>query len=174
MNKKINKNNLLVFNHYLYIIVSIIIIIIIIWYFYSWRVVIKKEMLSKSYLVSSNTISLELKDGKEALSVLQETPSNYFVFISYTGNEKVYNLEKKLKKIIDNYNIADTFYYLDMTESIKSNSLMSYLNKSFNTDLISSIPCILYYKDGKLDTVIQNATEIFDANELKELLEKSE
>ncbi len=174
MSKKINKNHMPLLKHYLYLILGIAIIGCIVWYLYSWRSVINKERLEKSFLITSNTISLELKDGKEALSVLQETPSNYFVFVSYTGSDKEYNLEKKLKRIIDNYNIADKFYYLNMTDSIKSNNLMSYLNKSFNTDLISSIPCILYYEDGKLNTVIQNATEIFDANEFEKLLETIE
>ena len=174
MKKKINKNSILPFKHYIYFIVGIIIVLLVIWYILSWRDVIQKDRLEKSYLITTNTISLELKDGKEAISVLQETPSNYFVFISYTGDEKEYNLEKQLKKIIDNHNIADKFYYLNITDNIESNNLMSYLNKTFNTDLISSIPCILYYEDGTLNTVIQNPTEIFDANEFEKLLESIE
>ena len=171
MSKKINKNNILPFKHHFYIIISIIIFLLIVWYVYSWYSVIRKERLDKSYLIASNTISLELKDGKEAISVLQETPSDYYVFISYTGSDKEYNLEKKLKRIIDNYNISDKFYYLNITDNISSNNLMSYLNKTFNTDLISSVPCILYYEDDKLNTVIQNNTDIFDAKEFQKLLE---
>ena len=172
MTKKINKNNILPFKHYFYFIAGVIVLALICWYIVSWYQVIKKDRLDKSYLIASNTISLELKDAKEATYSLQETPSNYYVFISYTGDEKEYNLEKKLKKTIDNYNIADKFYYMDITDKINNNNLMSYLNKTFNTELISSIPCILYYEDGKLDTVIQNNTDIFDAKEFQKLLER--
>ena len=172
MKKKINNNNILPFKHYFYLLSGITIALLLTWYIFSWYQVIKKDRLDKSYLITSNTVSLDLKNGNEALSVLQETPNNYFVFISYTGSEKEYNLEKKLKKVIDNYNIADKFYYLNMTDNINSNNLISYLNKTFNTELISSIPCILYYEDGKLNTVIQNNTDVFDAKDFQILLDK--
>jgi len=174
MTKKINKNNILPFKHYFYVIAGVIVVILLIWYGFSWYQAIKKERLDKSYLITSNTINLELNEGKEITYSLQETPNEYFVFISYTGDEKEYNLEKKLKRIIDNYNIADKFYYINVTDKIKNNNLMSYLNKSFNTDLISSIPCILYYEDGKLNTVIQNNTDMVDAKEFQKLLETIE
>ena len=172
MKKKINKNNILPFKHYIYIVIGIIILCLLCWYIVSWYQVIKNDRLSKSYLIASNTISLELNEGKEVTYSLQETPNDYFIFISYTGDEKEYDLEKRLKKIIDNYNIADKFYYINITDKINNNNLMSYLNKTFNTDLISSIPCILYYEDGKLNTVIQNNTDVFDAKDFQKLLER--
>lgn len=171
MEKKINKDNVAPLKKYFYIIVAIIVCVFAIWYFYSWYTVSKAKRIADSFLISSNTISLELKNIKEVSSVLKETPSKYFVFISYTNSDEEYNLERKLKRLIDNYNIADKFYYLNVSDLIESNNLISTLNKTFNTDLISSVPCILYYEDDKLDYVIQNNKDIFDVKEFQELLD---
>ena len=109
-----------------------------------------------SYLITSNTLSVEIKDLSETVQVLKESPSEYFVYISYTNDEKVFNFEKKLKKLIDNYNLKDEFYFVNVTNIKDDENFYSELNDAFNTKLISNIPSILHFKNNELKKVIYN------------------
>lgn len=109
-----------------------------------------------SYLITSNTLSVEIKDLSETIQVLKESPSEYFVYISYTNDEKIFNFEKKLKKLIDNYNLKDEFYFVNVTNIKDNENFYSEINNTFNTKLINNIPCILHFKNNELKKVIYN------------------
>ena len=109
-----------------------------------------------SYLITSNTLSVEIKDLSETIQVLKESPSEYFVYISYTNDEKVYSFEKKLKKLIDNYNLKDEFYFVNVTNIKDDENFYKEINNTFNTKLINNIPCILHFKNNELKKVIYN------------------
>ena len=94
--KKTNIN----YKDYLVKIGIILFIILALIYSYMWYRVKEQEKYLTSYLISSNTISYEMTEINEIASVLSETPSNYFVYIGYTKDQKVYNLEKELKPLI--------------------------------------------------------------------------
>ncbi|MCI9281146.1 MAG: hypothetical protein HFI49_02665, partial [Bacilli bacterium] len=74
-------------------------VILIILYAYKWHQVKEDEKYLQSYLISSNTINLEMNSINNINSVLSETPNNYFIYISYTGDKDIYNFEKKLKPL---------------------------------------------------------------------------
>ena len=70
----------------------ILAIIFLALYFYKWHTVREQEKYINSYLISTNTISLEMNDINEISSVLSETPNYYFLYISYTGDCQVGSL----------------------------------------------------------------------------------
>ena len=109
-----------------------------------------------SYLITSNTLSVEIKDLSETIQVLKESPSEYFVYISYTTAEKVYSFEKKLTKLIDNSNLKDEFYFVNVTNIKDDENFYKEINNTFNTKLINNIPCILHFKNNELKKVIYN------------------
>ena len=158
------------YKNHLYVILGIIFILLLCWYITSWVKIKKEERLSTSYLLKTNTISYHLDDLKEISSVLQESPNEYFIYISYTGNEDIYKLEKKLKHLIDDYNLKDEFYYLDITSFKNDEDLLNKLGKSFNTKLITNTPCILYFKDNNLEEVIVDKNKVFNYNKFINLL----
>ncbi len=145
-------------------------VLLVAWYFYKWHQVSVQEKYLNSYLVSSGTINLEMNDISEINSVLMETSNYYFVYIGYTEDEKVYNLEKKLKPLIDEYDLQSNFYYINVTDIMKK-------NKNYKMDIayelniaddeIDKVPVILYFKDGHL---IQGG--ITTAEEFENLLKK--
>ena len=153
--KKSKKNNIN-FKKLFYFIIGFLLIIFLIWYIISWKNVKKEEKLMNSYLITSNTLSVEIKDLSETIQVLKESPSEYFVYISYTNDEKVYSFEKKLKKLIDNYNLKDEFYFVNVTNIKDDENFYSEINNTFNTKLINNIPCILHFKNNELKKVIYN------------------
>ena len=139
-------------------------------YFYRWHQVSEQEKYLNSYLTSTNTITYEMKDIGEIDTVLSETSSYYFVYIGYTGDEKVYNLEKELKPVIDKYNLHNYFYFINVTDiKDKNKNYMKDIADKLNisSNKISKVPIILFFKDGKL---MQDG--VYTADELKDLIEK--
>lgn len=156
MAKKKSKKNNINFKKIFYFILGFLLIIFLIWYIISWKNVKQEEKLMNSYLITSNTLSVEIKDLSETVQVLKESPSEYFVYISYTNDEKIFNFEKKLKKLIDNYNLKDEFYFVNITNIKDDENFYSEINDTFNTKLINNIPCILHFKNNELKKVIYN------------------
>lgn len=138
-------------------------------YINKWQQVKEEEKYINSYLISTKTISLEMNDISEINSVLSETPNYYFVYISYTKDKDVYNLEKKLKPLIDDYKLHNNFYFINVTD-IKDNNknyktdIAKELNVSYDT--ISNVPVILYFNNGTLINKVNNAQDF--ENLLKE------
>lgn len=156
MAKKKSKKNNINFKKIFYFILGFLLIIFLIWYIISWKNVKQEEKLMNSYLITSNTLSVEIKDLSETVQVLKESPSEYFVYISYTNDEKIFNFEKKLKKLIDNYNLKDEFHFVNVTNIKDDENFYSEINDTFNTKLINNIPCILHFKNNELKKVIYN------------------
>ena len=147
----------------------ILAIIFLALYFYKWHTVKEQEKYLNSYLIETNTISLEMNDINEISSVLSETPSYYFLYISYTSDEDIYNLEKKLKPLIDEYQLQNNFYFLNITDFKDTNkSYKEDIAKALNINknIISDVPIILYFKDGELAA----SKGIFTAEEFEDLL----
>ena len=146
MAKKKSKKNNINFKKLFYFIIGFLLIIFLIWYIISWKNVKKEEKLMNSYLITSNTLSVEIKDLSETIQVLKESPSEYFVYISYTNDEKVYS----------NYNLKDEFYFVNVTNIKDDENFYKEINNTFNTKLINNIPCILHFKNNELKKVIYN------------------
>ena len=174
MAKKKSKKNNINFKKIFYFILGFLLIIFLIWYIISWKNVKQEEKLMNSYLITSNTLSVEIKDLSETVQVLKESPSEYFVYISYTNDEKIFNFEKKLKKLIDNYNLKDEFYFVNVTNIKDDENFYSEINDTFNTKLINNIPCILHFKNNELKKVIYNKDLNKTYTEFENLLKENE
>ena len=157
----------------LYIVLAIIVVFVLGGlYVFKWQQVKQKEKLMKSYLISSGTVNLEIKNLDEVSYYKTEAPNSYFVLISYTGSEDTYNLENGLKTIIDKYQLNDEFYYLNVENLMKEDNYLTRLNTAFNTDKIKAVPVILYYKDGEIvDTVKRLDNNPIKAADFQRLLD---
>ena len=164
--QKVSRNRIVI------ILVIILAFILLGLYIYRWQQVKDEERLSTSYLLSSGTVSLEIKNLDEVSQILSESPTEYFVLITYTGNEDAYDLETGIKPIIDDYKLSDSFYYLNIESIMDSDNYLTRLNNAFNTDEISTVPIILYFKDGELiDTVTRDDDNVINAGDFQKLLD---
>lgn len=157
----------------IYIIVGVIVALVI-FGFYVFQIQEKRneERLSNSYLISSGAINLEIKNLDEVNQILAEAPSEYFILITYTGNEDTYELEEGIKTIIDDYKLSDAFYYLNVESIMDGDNYLTRLNNAFNTSEITTVPIILYYRDGVLvDTVTRVDDNIINAGDFQKLLD---
>lgn len=157
----------------IYIIIGIVIVLAVVgFYFFRLQQTRNEEKLNSSYLISSGTVSLEIKNLDEVSQILLESSTEYFVLITYTGNEDTYNLEEGIKTIIDDYKLSDSFYYLNIESIMDSDNYLTRLNSAFNTDKITTVPIILYFKDGELiDTVTRDDANIINAGDFQKLLD---
>ena len=168
-NSKIKYQNQTVKKYFIGLCIILAIIFLAL-YFHKWATVKEQEKYLNSYLISTNTISLEMTDIDEISSVLSETPSYYFLYISYTNDEDVYNLEEELKPLIDEYHLQNNFYFLNVTNFKDTNKdYKADIAKALNIEesIISDVPIILYFKDGELGS----SKGIFTSLEFKDLLE---
>jgi len=137
--------------NYLYAVLILVGGILITLYLFEWYQVKKEEKLMNSYLITSNTIKSSVNDIDSLNQVRQEAPSSYFIYLGYTNDEDVYNLEKDLKRIIDKYNLNDIFYFFNITK-LKENkdNYIEEIEDKLDIDDIEKIPAIIYVKDGKI------------------------
>lgn len=160
--------------NYLIATLLIAITIFLVFYLFEWYKIKQIEKYGSSYLVESNTVSLEIKSIEEIPIVFLEAPSDYFIFINYLNEKDTFKLEKNMKDIIDDYNLKDVFYYMNVTELINSNdNYLDELNKVFNTESkIKNVPTLLYYRNGELAEVISSENNnIISSSDLKKVLD---
>ena len=146
------KSKYVPFKNYVIVFLTIAVILFLSVYFYKWYKVYEEEQIRVSYLVKTNTVSMQINSIDDLDTILSEAPNEYFIYISYTHDKEVYNLEKKLKN-------DDNF--------IKS------LNEKINTNLVSSIPAIVYVKNNEVVNVIQDKKQLINANDLEKILKNN-
>lgn len=131
-----------------------------------------------SYLLSTNIISrdhkINLKDAKASFSKLD---GDYFIYITYTDNKQVYEFEKKLKKLIDKYDISDKFYYINTDDYVDSEYYIDFINTylGFKDAFVLKTPTIIYVnKDNEVvyNNIITRAdNEMMNIGDVQKLLD---
>ena len=132
---------------------------------------IKNKNVSSGYI---NRYVSEIS-YEELDTYLLEPASNTFIYITYTGDENIYKLEKSMKKIINNYELTDNFIYVDVSKKMTDEDFINDLNQKINSNIkIEKLPVILYYKDGILIDKIINENVIFSVADFQKLLDNYE
>lgn len=176
--KTTNKNDKYISpKNYIYAFLILVGGIVLTLYIFEWYQVKQEEKLMTSYLISSNTIESNITDIESLEQITQEAPSSYFIYIGYTGDEDVYNLEKELKRVIDKYKLNDEFYYLDITNlKNKNQEYIKEINSKLDVDL-ENVPAIIYVNEGKildsnvLDGVNDTKLKVSDFEQLLDIYE---
>lgn len=137
-----------------YIIAGFIVVVVVLltWYGFAWYNVYKENRVSTSYLVKNNIITKEITDLNEAKDVFAEAPETYFVYVSYTGDDEIYQMEKNIRNLIREYKLNEEIYYLNVTDIKNDKNLISKINKTLGLDKnkISTIPTFVYFNGGEV------------------------
>lgn len=141
-------------NYYIAAFVFIAIILVTL-YIFKWYEVKESEKYRESYLVSTETVNLEINEENELKQVFLEAPEEYFVYIGYRNDKDVYNIEKELKPIIEDYDLKDIFYYVDATDLKENDDYLDMLNESLklNSKKIDKIPTIIYFGEDNYEII---------------------
>ncbi len=159
-----------------YIVAAFIIIAIIFltWYGFAWYNVFKENKVATSYLVKEKVISNEIKSLDEVEAVFTEAPTSYYIYVSYTGSEDIYNMEKELRSLIVDYNLNDSIYFLNVTTIKEEENYIEKLNNALKLKekKITKVPTIIYYKDGKaVDIITRSDNNIMNVGDFQKLLD---
>ncbi len=156
-----------------YIIAGIMLagVIFLFVYAFMWYDVKNEEKLIQSYLMETNTVSLNISTLEELESVMSENPGEFFIFTGYTLDEEERDLEEDLKPLIDDYNLIDMFYYFDVTELKKDENFIKDLSTLLDID-IDSLPTIVYFSEGSaVNKVDKGDNNHLEADDFEKLLE---
>lgn len=149
-------------------------IVLLTLYIFAWYNVIKENRVSASYLVKEKIISNEIKSLDEVADIFSEVPESYYIYISYTGSEEVYNMERDLKDIIKEYNLSDSIYYLNVTDIKDNENYIDDINESLNLEekKITQVPTIIYYRNGEaVDIIERKDNNIMNVGDFQKLLD---
>ena len=153
--------------------------ILLVIYGFSWYKAYQKHLYSKSYLVKNSIITKEINNKKEFDNVLNENGNEYFILISYTDSKDTYNMEKSLKKIINKYNLSDSFYYYNVTDIKDNKDYLDEINNSLSIfDVkIKQVPTIIYVNNNtvtKSGIITRDDKNMMDAGDFQKLLDINE
>ncbi len=173
----VNKNERFIpLKNYVIAFVVVVVIIALTFYGFAWYKVVKESRVSESYLVKEKVISKEINDLNEVDVVFIEPPATYFIYVSYTGDEPIYNMEKEMKDVINEYHLNDSFYYLNVTSIKEANDLIEQVNEALHLEekKINKVPTIIYFKDGKVvDMITREDDSLITSSDLEKLLDRN-
>ncbi|MGM9834953.1 MAG: DUF6568 family protein [Bacilli bacterium] len=179
LTKVVKNERYIPIKNYVIAVLVVISVVLLTLYFMQWYKVLEENKLSSSFLIKSNTITNEVKELEEIEAVFSEVPEDYFVYVSYTGSEKVYNMEKELEEVIDDYNLNNKFYFINVTNVMDDDDYVDKINEALGLEeqKINKVPTIIYYKDGKIasDGILTREDDnIITAADFLQFLEEKE
>ncbi len=160
--------------NYVVVVLVIIGIIALVLYGFSWHKVIQENRVSTSYLIKSKVISNEMQSIEELKDVFSEAPSDYYLYISYTGSQEIYDMEKELTALINEYKIGEQFYYLNVTDVKNEKDYINKINEALGLKdkKVINVPTIIYFKDGKaVDIIKKDGNNIMNIGDFQKLLD---
>ena len=173
MNKVRENERFIPMKNYIIAVGLVIAAVLLTLYGFAWYNVLKENKISQSYLVKSKVISNEIQNLEELEAVFAEAPDEYFIYISYTGQEDIYNMEKDLKKVINKNELNDQFYYLNVTSIKDKQNYLEDINTSLKLDKkVKQIPTIAYIKEGRVVDIIDKEDDnMMNVGDFQKLLD---
>lgn len=158
-----------------YLIALLVLIggILLIVYIFEWYQVKETEKYMESYLLKSNTITNSIDDINLYNQVIQEAPNDYFIVIGYSSDEQEYLFEKKLKEIIDDYELNDIVYYIDVTKLKEEENYLEIINNNLNVS-IKNVPAIIFVKNRSINNdniITKDENGNINLNDFEKILE---
>lgn len=166
MNKE---NRKIPIKNYLILALIVVIVLELTFYIKRWVDVYKTNLYSTSPL-KDKISEVTINELDETLSETSET----ILYIGYTNNKNIYNMEKKLLKKIKEYELSEIFMYLDVTNNLKNDEYITYLKEQFPNSNIIKAPMFIYIKNGEVITTINPDGEIVDVGDLQQIIDMYE
>lgn len=158
-------------NYYIVIAVTILVVLLMI-FVRSFYLSYKSSKLSNSIFSNKIVNQIHMDDFDFAIAEI----SDAILYVSYTGSNEIYSMEKRLFKEIENNNLTDKIIYLDVTKYNKNNKYIKTLRDKFpNIDNeINSAPLFIYIKDGQAVEAMSSEFRMVDYKTLDKLVDKYE
>ncbi len=157
--------------NYVLLIILIIVTVVATLYINAWIKTYKANKLSLSPFsgvveeININEINLAFSETNEVI-----------LYVGYTNNQKVYEMEEKILKYIKEHEIVDKFMYINVTEHLDNDKYLDILKKEFSEvkDDIKEAPMLLYVKNGKAEEVVSPKDRVLKIYDIANINEKYE
>ena len=106
-----------------------------------------------------------------------EIDADTFLVISYIEDEKVYNNEKEIRKMLSKKDLLDNVMYLNVTDYMVQENFVKELNQVLKLKdrlTIETLPAIVYYKDGEAVKTIDSKDGLIDVGDFEQLIDMYE
>ena len=153
-------------NYYVVLIVSIIVIVLTL-YIKSFYLSYIDSIKNSSVFFDKSVSQINIDDLKYAVNETSES----FLYIGYTGDLRIYNLEKKIYSVFEDNNLLDELMYLNIND-YKYKDYIEKLKVAFPNIEIGSAPMIVFIKDGEAIDIIDSDTSLIDVDSLNNMLTK--
>ena len=139
--------------NYLIVFGMIVLIISACFAIYNLNNIYQENKITKS-VFNKNEIKYE-----DLGNITKDMSADTFLIIGYTQDSKVYQNEKEIKQLLKKQNLLDHVLYLDLSDKKTEENIIDELNNTLkleNTDKITEIPALVFYREGKVTKVISN------------------
>lgn len=166
------KNKEIPSKNYIIVIIVTILVVLLMIFIRSFYLNYKSSKLSESIFSSQTVKQIHMDDFDFAIREVSDS----ILYVSYTGSNEIYSMEKKLYKELENNNLLDKIIYLDITKYTKGNKYINILKNKFpNIDNeINSAPMFIYIKDGAAVEAMSSELKMIDYKTLNRLVNKYE
>ena len=156
-------------NYYIVLLVSVLVIIgtLYIRFFY---LNFQETRINNSVFLDKSINQMNTDDIDYALEETNEA----ILFVSYFDYPKVYNLEKKIYKLLEKKELIDRVIYWNINDIKDTDEYIKILKNKYPVvaDKINNAPLIIYIKDGEAMDVIDSSNGYIDTEMLSDLLIK--
>lgn len=159
-----------------YVIVAVVSVVVIIVLLYARTLYLNNRDTVNSISIFNEKESVISQINIEDLDFVVSESNDAIIYISYTGNNKIKNLERKLYKEIIRNDLADKVIYLDITNKLENDEYIKILkeklpNISFD---ISTAPIMIYVKEGQALEAVNSEFKTIDFSVMQKLINKYE
>ena len=156
-------------NYFVVIVVSILVIVLTL-YVRSFYLNYVASNSDSSIFASKSINQINIDDIDYAVN---ETTDS-IMFVSYNGDSKITNMERRLYREIEKKNINDRIIYLNVTEYLENDKYLEILRNKFLSLAvdINKAPLFIYIKDGESKEIIDSSKELVTYKTLDTLLLK--
>ncbi len=157
--------------NYLILLGLTVLIICACFAFYNIHNIMHDNIISESPLATKEITLDDLKDASI------DMPSDTFFVISYKKDEKVYNNEKKIKKLLNKYNLMDNVIYLDVSNLMLEENYLDKINDSLglkNSKTINKVPAVIYYDESEPVLVIDSTDHLLYDGDFQRIIDSYE
>lgn len=153
-----------------YIIVAVICVITIALTLYinAWAKTYKENKISVSPFsgvveeVNINEINVTFSEMNEVI-----------LYVGYTNDKRIYNMEERLIKYIKNHNLVDKFIYVNVTDYLSDEEYIKILKNTFEEkkEELKKAPMLIYVKNGKAEKVVNPTDGVINTYDIASLNE---
>lgn len=155
-------------NYIIVLVVSLLVIVVSLYartFYLNYR-----ENARNTTVFHDKTIKqVNTEDIGFALSEMSEA----ILYVSYTGDSDIHDIEKKLLKEIKKQNLIEKIVYWDVTNLLDNNEYLKILKEKYPSieEQITAAPLFLYVKGGEPIEAMSSELKNIDVNVFNKLIE---